>query len=118
MSRQKVPVNRTLTGFLTIVCLVSGIGMLLYMPEREAVAAALIRVGLLLGAFWLALPTKTREAAWANVSPVALIGVLAGAVAIAVRPALFRYLLPLAFALLVVGYVLKPREKRRPNRRD
>lgn len=118
MAQQKVAVNRTLTGILTIVCLVSGFAMLVYMPAREAVAAALIRVGLLLGAFWLALPTKTREAAWANVSPALLIGSLAAAVAIAVRPALIRVLLPILVALLIVGYVLKPRDKRRPTRRE
>lgn len=118
MAQQKVPVNRTLAGFLTIVCLVVGFGLLLYMPDRTAIASGFIRVGLLLGAFWLALPTKNREAAWANVSPVVLIGSLGAAIACAARPALLRYALPIVIALFVVGYVLKPREKRRPARRD
>ena len=118
MAQQKVPVNRTLTGFLTIACLVVGFGALFYMPERRAVAAAFIRVGVLLGAFWLALPTKTREAAWANVSPLALIGCLGAALAFAARPKLLLVALPIAFAMFVIGYVLKPPDKRRPARKE
>ncbi len=118
MAQQKVPVNRTLAGFLTIVCLVVGFGMLVYMPERDAIAAGLIRAGLLLGAFWLALPTQTRKAAWANVSPVVLIACLGAVLVIAARPRYLIYMLPIAIALFVVGYVLKPKPKRKPARRE
>ena len=118
MTQQKVPVNRTLAGFLTIVCLAVGFGMWWFMPEHELVAAAFIRVGLLLGAFWLALPSKNREAAWANVSPLVLFGGLGAAIACAARPRMLLYVLPIAIALFVVGYVLKPPAKRRPARRD
>lgn len=110
MTQRKVPVNRRLVGFLAMVCLGAGFALLLTHGMEDAVTAAFIRVGLLLGAFWCALPTRNRDAAWANVSPMTVLLVLAVLIVFARN---LRLLLPLAAVLGVVAYFLRPRNKRR-----
>ncbi len=61
-----VPVNRTLVGLISLVCLLSSAGLFLVHGGDEAWEmwyAGFLRVGLLMGAFWQALPTKSRDAA-------------------------------------------------------
>jgi uncharacterized protein (DUF983 family) len=75
-----------------------------------------LRVGLILGAFWLALPTRTREAAWARISLWHLIGVLVALLVVVRIKAPLRVLLPGVLALAAAIYVLRPRPKTRPRR--
>jgi hypothetical protein len=111
-SPKTAAVNRTLTGVLAVGCAIAGVAMCAMRGSSDAFGAGLIRAGLILGALWCALPTRSREAAWAGVSPYAVGGV---AVALAVFVKNFRVLLPLALALAVAAYVLRPRKSRRPR---
>ena len=119
MSDSKIPVNRTLVGLLSIACLLAA-GYLFFFVDADQESrtlmwsGAFVRVGLLLGAFWLALPTKQRDAAWAGVSPWQFIGGLLMVAAVAQRP---RVMIPILLLLAVVGYLLRPRPKYRPPRR-
>jgi hypothetical protein len=86
----KIEVNRPLVGVIALVCLVTA-AVLWQVPDSNTMwVAGFVRAGLMTGAIWLALPTKNRAAAWANVSPWTLAG--------------------------VVGYFLKGRSKNRPGR--
>ena len=115
--KQQVPVNRTLVGVIALACLIGGAFVWLQLPVQEGsqlsmLAAALIRVGLLMVAFWVALPTKNREAAWANVSPSRLAGVMLAVLIVAARPRFMLVLIPLGILVLIVGTLLKPRNRR------
>jgi len=70
-----------------------------------------VRVALLMSAFWLALPSGQREAAWANVSPTTFVGLL---VAVVLLPRFPRAVLGMAVVLVPIWVVLRPRKKRRP----
>jgi hypothetical protein len=83
-----------------VLCAVRGID--------DQFGAGFIRVALVLGALWCAMPTRNREAAWARVSPWAIVGIILAAVLL-VRH--LRVLLPLAMALAAVGYFLRPRNR-------
>lgn len=112
----KVEVNRPLVGVIAAACLVMA-GVLWQMPDsNEMWVAGLMRAGLMTGAFWLALPTKDRPAAWANVSPRTLIGIVGGIIAVAARPKLVLMYSPVLIVLAVVGFVLKRRSVKRPDR--
>ncbi|MFG0333422.1 MAG: hypothetical protein ACF8TS_08685, partial [Maioricimonas sp. JB049] len=69
MSSQQVAVNRTLVGIIAVVCLLAGAVIFVMDSYHNVWCGAFVRTGLLMGAFWLALPAGDREAAWANVSP-------------------------------------------------
>ena len=106
-----MPINRTLTGVLAVLFTISGVFVLVAVDGLEGLDAALLRTGVLLGALWLALPSRKREAAWANVSPVAFVAILVAAVAFVARPRLLLIAIPVAIALGVVSVFLRPRPK-------
>ena len=111
-----VAVSRPLVGALALGCLLiaTAIWALGSMDSKsEMWMSAFARVGLLMSAFWLALPTRNREAAWANMSPWTLVGALLAILVVAYRP---RVLWPLAVVLGTIGYFLRPRPKKRPAR--
>lgn len=116
---RKVPVNRTMVGFISLTCLSAWIFLFLRYPEAKGDLllwqGGLMRAGLLMGAFWFALPTKNRDAAWANVSPWTLVGMIGSVVGIAARPRVF---VPLLAALAVIGFFLRPRKTARDRRPD
>jgi hypothetical protein len=68
MPASKIEINRPLTGILAVVLLGAGLFLMIAKHQNGQFTAALVRTGLLLGALWLALPTKTRPAAWEDVS--------------------------------------------------
>jgi hypothetical protein len=104
-------VNRTLVGILAIVCCAAAIVIALTAPEQEALGAACLRVGLVLGAFWLALPTRSRPAAWANVSPYVVVAIVVAL--LFVRQ--MRVFIPLLLVVGVLAFFLRPRPKKRPT---
>jgi hypothetical protein len=88
--------NRTLLGILALACFVGGVVMLLAGRGGE-VAGALIKVGSVLGALWLALPSITgilsRTPKW--VLTAAVIGIIV----CVVRPQLLLIVVPLLLGL-------------------
>ena len=106
---QSVAVNRTLAGVLTVVCGIAGVGLCALRGIEDPFGAGFIRGSLVLGALWCALPGKNREAAWARVSPYAVIGAVL-VIVLLVRH--LRVLLPIAVVLGVIVYLLRPRKGR------
>jgi len=112
MHDRNVALNRTLAGFLAIGCGIAGIVLCATRGIEDQFGAGFIRVSIVLGALWCAMPSRGKEAAWARVSPWAVVGVVLAAVLL-VRH--LRVLLPLAIALAAAGYVLRPRKRRTPR---
>ena len=98
--------KRGFVGLFAVVC-IAGAGGLEFVSASDGFQAALLRVGLLLGAFWLAFPTKNRPAAWANVSWLT-VGVL---VMLAVLIPRFRYALPVLLIGTAIGWLVRPRRR-------
>jgi len=120
MNDEKITINRSLVGILALLCLGAAIAIWLANPDSQngrLWLAGFVRVGLVMCAFWLALPSRHREAAWANVSPTILIGMVAAILVAALRPKMARVVIPILFLLAVLSVVLRPREKQRPTSR-
>ena len=116
MNDAKIAINRTLVGVLALSCLGAAVAIWVYAPtgtDWMLWRGAFTRVGLLLAAFWLALPSGHREAAWANVTPMTFIGILLAIAGVAARP---KVAVPVLIVLAVLGFVLRPREKKRPGK--
>jgi hypothetical protein len=111
------PVNRTMVGLISLGCMISGGYLWAQQPEDKKTmmwAAGLIRAGALMAAFWIALPTKDRPAAWAQVSKGKLAGIILAIGAMAFRPWIF---VPMFAVLMAVSFLLRPgRDRHRPNR--
>jgi len=117
MSKDKIPVNRKLVGILALVCL--GSAAVLFLGFRDQASwqlwqAAFTRVGIVMSAFWLAMPSRHREAAWANLSPTTLIGLFVTIIAAGRFP---KVVIPVAIVVAIIGFFLKPRSKARPGSR-
>jgi len=113
-------VSRSLVGFLAIglfgVALILSVWPnLLSGAAGTLVGGAAARVGMVLAAYWLALPAGSRPAAWANVNVASALPLILVALALFRIP--FRILIPLAGFVLLVGVVLRPKSVRRPERR-
>jgi hypothetical protein len=108
ISENELRQKRTMVGLLAIGSTIAAC-VLLVIGGSQGFASALLRVGLLLGAFWLALPTKDRPAAWARVSPWSL-GVIIGVALVLPR---LRFFLPVLVVGVLIGWIVRPRRGKR-----
>ncbi len=115
MSDAKVTINRTLVGGLALACLGAAIVIWLVNPSEQFWRGGFVRVGLVMSAIWIALPTRTRKAAWTDVSPTTFLGLLLVIVAAARFP---KAVIPILVVVAVMGFVLRPRSKARPRSRS
>ncbi|MFV0445663.1 MAG: hypothetical protein ACK5Q5_18940 [Planctomycetaceae bacterium] len=109
MPAQPVPVNRTLVGLLAVACLLIGAAIGWFDSMQNVWCGSFVRTGLLLGAFWLALPSRGREAAWANVSPWTLALSLLAALLFVRRPRVFFVIIAI---VVVAAVVIRPKRRR------
>jgi hypothetical protein len=111
------PISRLAVGLITIGCFVAA-GFLWSRESSDDQTtlwiAGFIRAGSLMAAFWLALPTKNKPAAWAQVSKKTFAGIILAVGAMAARPRVF---VPLFAVVLALAFFLRPgRARHRPNR--
>jgi hypothetical protein len=101
--------RRTVLGVFAAVFLLGGALLYFLEPLREsyALGAGGLRIGMVLGAFWLAWPQLARVPWWF------LQAGLAGALVVAVRPKAAVLVLPILAAL----WIVRPRKKSRPTRK-
>ena len=96
-----------------MACIVGSLAMRLFSTEHEAVYAALMRVGLVMGAMWVALPAFADSVFFEKLTPL----IAGGMVLLAVFQKRFVVLVPLLAVILVFGVILRPRPKQRPRSR-
>jgi hypothetical protein len=110
--------RRLLAGIIAILLLVAAVVLWIVpgvstSPGGLMWRAACGRIGVAMVALWMALPSSTRPAAWANINLRSLGAV--GLVALALRFPL-RFLLPVAIVLMIAVGFLRPRQPVRPPR--
>ncbi len=109
--------NRVLVGFLAVACVLAGLAIGLLHSWADLWCGSFIRAGVLLGAFFVAMPTQGRAAAWAKVSPTLILGVAAGLVLLGrviQRPQVIIPLFSVLFVLMWVWPWLVGTGRRRP----
>lgn len=100
--------KRVFVGLFSIICLIVGVALNFY-PGNDGLQGALLRVGMLLAAFWLAMPTKSRPAAWKVLSSN---WALVGAVASAILMPRVKGMFPVFAVLVAVAYFARPRNRK------
>ncbi len=117
MSESKVTISRPMVGLCALGCFLGFAVCRWIRPDldpNELGQAGFLRVGLVMGALWLALPAGVRPAAWAGVTWTHLLTILFALFLVA----RFRQaVIPVLIAVITVGYYLRPRGKERPQRR-
>lgn len=111
--------NRWSIGLIAASCF--ALAVLVHFTVHSGAAelweGSLSRVGVVMCAVWLGLPTRTRDAAWAHISWQTLAGVMLGLVMIVRSKVPLKFLIPAALFSAGVYFVLRPRPKTRPQRR-
>jgi len=110
--------RRLLAGIIAVLLLTAAVLLWILPGASESQAtvlwrAACGRVGVVMVALWMALPSSTRPAAWANLNPRSVAAVVLTALAIRFP---LRLLLPVALVLVIAGAFLRPRPRVRPPR--
>jgi len=106
VSEDELRSKRIYVGLLSVGCLL-GAAMIEFYPVSELFQAALIRVGVLLGAFWLAMPTKDRPAAWKRMPSSNW--TIAGLIFTAVLIPRLKYMFPVVAVVAGIAWFAKPR---------
>jgi hypothetical protein len=116
MAQQRIPINRSAVGWIALGCLAAAVGLEPWVGESSGLSlwqSALGRVGIVMGALWLALPGRNQDAPWLSLSPKSIAGLLIALIfTIRVPP---RVLIPGAIFLGVIVVLLRPRPKKRPT---
>lgn len=114
----RIALDRQLVGGGAVLCLVAAAVVWFFEPDlmgkREMVLGGCVRIGLFLTAVWIAMPSRSREAAWARVTPWTFLGLVLLLVGVVLRP---KQVLPVLFLLAIVGWFLRPRGRFRPGGR-
>lgn len=80
-----------------------------YAKDQRLAFSGFIRVGVFMAAFWFALPSRSRFAAWKGLSPWVIVMVALG---IFFLPRL-KFSIPIFIALFVLCMFIKPRKKKK-----
>lgn len=99
--------KRVYVAFFSAVCLIGAVVVALMSPESEGLQGALLRVSILLFAFWLAMPTKERKAAWKIFSSNWL---LIGSVIITAAIPRLRAMFPVLAVFIGIAMFARPRK--------
>lgn len=113
-----VPVNRGLLGLLALACLLISVALAIAQlgDQADKWQGAFMRVGVLLTAIWIALPSRENDPAWANVSIWNLLGGLLSLLLVAKLKIPLKLILPVAIVACAAILLLRPRPKTRPRR--
>jgi hypothetical protein len=121
MKQQSVTVNRSMVGLIGLVLLVAaGVLALNGTDGMQGLwAGACLKVGLVMGAFWLAMPSFTSNPDLGRTSLAALLGAIAVALILARTRIPLNVVLPVLGAFLFFAKILRPRPpSSRPRVRD
>lgn len=101
--------KRRCVGILAGACLAVSAAAFVTGSLNTGWSASFFRIGIVLGALWIALPTRTRPAAWARMSKWSL----AAIIALAVLLPRLKWFLPVLIAGIGIGWLLRPKTWRR-----
>jgi len=106
-------IGRLEVGIFAAICLTASLVVWIYAPERTALLAAFFRVGIVLSALWFAVPAKGAELVWDKILPI----LAGGLVLIVMAKRVIIVALPLAIAVGLLAYFLRPKHKPKPGER-
>lgn len=106
VSERELRAKRVYVGCFAVICL-GGAVALSFAPGNEGFQGALVRVGVLLSTFWLALPSGKRPAAWRGISSN---WAIFGGVILAIAIPRLRAMFPVLAIVIGIAWFAKPRK--------
>lgn len=110
-------VRRLLVGLIALGCLATAAGLWVFTGDwKNPATSVTVRLGIMLGALWLALPKQGENLAWEKCLP-AVIAVIAVLAFVRGSWRVLIYAIPAAIVVGIAAVFLRPRSKRRPPHR-
>lgn len=110
-----VAINRNLVGGITIAML-GGAGILWLSAGTQNIwTGACLKVGLVMGALWLALPAIARNKSFGQTSWLTIFGFMGLFLVLTGRRVDFRIILPLMTGIAIATLFLRPRTRTGPK---
>ena len=113
MNPSPLAVRKLLVGLISLGCLITAAVSCYYTDWTNPLVAITMRLGVMLGALWLALPSEGDSIAWQKALPV-VVAVMAAMAFLRINWRVLLYLLPVALVVAVVAAFIRPKQKRRP----
>ena len=109
--------RKSMAGILALLCLaVAGaLWLLKENPEQDLATSAFTKVGIVMAALWLALPSRGDASGWDRAFPIGIAVIVLLSV-LRVKGRFLLYAIPAAILFAVVATLLRPRSRRRPRR--
>ena len=112
---QNITINRALVGILASLMLVGAGVLWIFAGSQNMWTGACLKVGLVMGALWLALPTISRRGNLGQASLGAIVGFMAMILILTGKRVDFRIVLPMLIGAGITIMVLRPKSKSRPR---
>ena len=114
MNRSPLAARKLIVGLVALACLATAGSLWLFTADAgtNPVTAVTTKLGLMLAALWLALPTRGESVGWEKALPP-LIGAIAVLALIGRNSRILIFALPAAILAGIALAFLRPRSKRR-----
>ncbi|WP_010588188.1 hypothetical protein [Schlesneria paludicola] len=112
---QTLTINRALIGILSSIMLVSAGALWVFAGSQNMWTGACLKVGIVMAALWLALPTISRRGNLGQASWGAVIGFMALLVILTSKRVDFRIVLPMLIGAAIAIMILRPKSKSGPR---
>jgi hypothetical protein len=112
---KSITINQNLVGTIAITML-GGAGVLWFFAGSQNMwTGACLKVGLVMAALWMALPSISRHGSWGQTSWGAVAGTMAVALVLAGKKVDLRLILPMLVGVAIAVMILRPGSKHRPK---
>ena len=116
MNTSPLALRKLLVGLMTLLCLAIAAGAVYFTNWTNPLVSVTIRLGLMLGALWLVLPTTGESLAWEKAFPVVVAIIVVLAFIKRGGGRLLLYVIPAAIVVGILAAFLRPKPKRRAPR--
>lgn len=116
MNASPLAVRKLIIGLISLGCLTTAVSMYFFSEEplENPVVSVTTRLGLMLGALWLALPSQGDNIAWQKGLPIVLAVIFVLAFLKRGGGRMLLYVVPIAIVVGIAAAFIRPRPKRRP----
>lgn len=115
MNASPLAAKKLLVGLISVGCLLTAAICCYYTEWTNPIVSVTTRLGVMLGALWLALPSQGESIAWQKGLPVVLAVIVVLAFIKRGGGRLLLYVVPIAIVVGLAAAFIRPRPKRRPR---
>jgi len=118
MNASPLGIRKLIVGIVSLGCLATAAGLFFFTADGlgNPATAVAVRLGIMLGALWLVLPSQGESLGWNRALPI-VVAVIVALAFLARSVKVLAYAIPIGLVVGIALAFIRPRSKRRPPRR-